>query len=180
MAGRLALRTRNGTDCSARYPEVVAGLASLHGRHLIDGEACVLDDIGRSDFERLQDRSRRRGWHSGADLVAFLAFDLLAHRSANIRPWPVERRKAALQRLLTPRRHRPCCTSATCPKVDASSTPRRAHWSWKGSCASGLVRLTPTVCAIGTGSRSSGRGPYRLSGSTAESRRIAAKRRCAT
>jgi bifunctional non-homologous end joining protein LigD len=80
----------------------MAGLSNLRGQHLIDGEVCVLDDLGRADFNRLQDRSRRRCWYDGCDPVAFLAFDLLAHRGRDIRAWPVERRKEALQRLLTP------------------------------------------------------------------------------
>jgi bifunctional non-homologous end joining protein LigD len=95
--GRVELRTRNGADCRGWYPEIVAGLAGLHGQHLIDGEVCVLDEVGRPSFDRLQDHSRRRCWYVGADPVAFLAFDLLAHRGADIRAWPVERRKAALQ-----------------------------------------------------------------------------------
>jgi bifunctional non-homologous end joining protein LigD len=103
IAGGVAeLRTRNGADCSGWYPEAVAGLASLGGQHLLDGEVCVLDELGRADFNRLQDRSRRRCWYAGCDPVAFLAFDLLTHRGRDIRAWPVERRKAALQRLLTP------------------------------------------------------------------------------
>jgi bifunctional non-homologous end joining protein LigD len=101
-AGRVELRTRNGADCSGWYPEVVAGLVTLRGQHLLDGEVCVLDEVGRPSFDRLQDRSRRRGWYAGCDPVAFLAFDLLAHRGADVRAWPVEKRKAALQRLLTP------------------------------------------------------------------------------
>jgi bifunctional non-homologous end joining protein LigD len=96
------LRTRNGADCTAWYPEVVQGLATLAGEHILDGEVCVLDDVGRPDFERLQDRSRRRRWYAGCDPVAFLVFDLVAHRGSDIRAWPVERRKAALQQLLTP------------------------------------------------------------------------------
>ena len=100
--GAAELRTRNGADCRGWYPEVVAGLASLRGQQLIDGEVCVLDELGRADFNRLQDRSRRRCWYAGCDPVAFLAFDLLAYRGRDVRVWPVERRKAALQRLLTP------------------------------------------------------------------------------
>jgi bifunctional non-homologous end joining protein LigD len=100
--GKVALRTRNGADCTRWHPEVVAGLSALRGQHLIDGELCVLDDLGRPSFERLQVRSRRRGWYAGADPVAFLVFDILAHRGRDVRTWPVERRKAALQALLTP------------------------------------------------------------------------------
>ena len=100
--GLVQLRTRNGADCTRWYPEVVRGLASLAGQHILDGEACVLDDVGRPDFERLQIRSRRRRWYEGADHVAFLAFDLLVHRGRDIRGVPVQWRKKALEQLLTP------------------------------------------------------------------------------
>lgn len=100
--GEVQLRTRNGAYCPSWYPEVVRGLASLAGQHILDGEACVLDDIGRPDFNRLQDRSRRRGWRPGDDLVTFMAFNLLVHRGRDVRGWPVERRKSALQAPLTP------------------------------------------------------------------------------
>jgi bifunctional non-homologous end joining protein LigD len=102
---QVELRTRNGADCSAWYPEVVQGLATLPGQHIVDGEVCALDKIGRPDFERLQERSRRRRWYAGCDPVAYLAFDLLAYRGADVRTWPVERRKAALHQLLTPPPH---------------------------------------------------------------------------
>ena len=99
---QVELRTRNGADCTAWYPEVERSLASLAGEHILDGEVAVLDALGRPDFNRLQDRSRRRRWYAGADPVAYLVFDLLVHRGVDVRPWPVERRKAALQKLLTP------------------------------------------------------------------------------
>lgn len=98
--GQTALRTRNGADCTTWYPEVSGALQGVPGTHIIDGEVCVLDDLGRPDFERLQDRSRRRGKPAGADPVAYLVFDLLMHRGKDIRRWPVERRKAQLQELL--------------------------------------------------------------------------------
>jgi bifunctional non-homologous end joining protein LigD len=99
---QVELRTRNGADCAGWYPEVVQSLATLAGQHILDGEVCVLDELGRPDFERLQERSRRRRWYAGCDPVAFLVFDMLVHRGRDIRAWPVERRKAALQALLTP------------------------------------------------------------------------------
>jgi len=38
---------------------------------------CVLDERGRSDFDRLQARSMRKGWKPGLDLVVFCVFDVL-------------------------------------------------------------------------------------------------------
>ena len=85
------------------FPEVVRGLGGLSGGpHIIDGEVCVLDDLGRSDFDRLQDRARRRRWYEGCDPVVFCAFDLLARDGRSLIGLPVEARKAQLSELLTP------------------------------------------------------------------------------
>jgi bifunctional non-homologous end joining protein LigD len=97
------LRTKSGVDCTAWFPEIADPLAMLHGGpHVIDGEACVLDEIGRSDFERLQARSRKRRWYAGADQVTFCAFDLLYVDGRNLMPLPLTMRKAMLKDLLAP------------------------------------------------------------------------------
>lgn len=101
--GSVQLVTKNGADATKWFPEICAGLATLPGGpHVLDGEACVLDDLGRSDFNRLQDRARRRRWYAGADPVAFCAFDLLAQDGKPLIAQPVEKRKAHLAALLTP------------------------------------------------------------------------------
>jgi bifunctional non-homologous end joining protein LigD len=69
---------------------------------VIDGEACILDEIGRSDFERLQARARRRRWFAGADQVTLCAFDLLYLDGRNVMGLPLSERKAMLQQLLAP------------------------------------------------------------------------------
>lgn len=98
---RVELRTRNGANASTWYPEIRSTLAGLtKTRTVLDGEACVFDTIGRSDFEKLHARSRRRGWYAGADPVAFYVFDMLVHRGKDIRPLPLQDRKALLARLL--------------------------------------------------------------------------------
>jgi bifunctional non-homologous end joining protein LigD len=103
-AGRVLLNTRNGADATKWFPEIVDGLASLPGGpHVIDGEVCVLDEIGRSNFDRLQDRARRRRWYAGCDRVVFCAFDLLAHEGRSTIGLPVEERKRQLSKLLTAR-----------------------------------------------------------------------------
>ncbi|MFS8930930.1 hypothetical protein [Cupriavidus taiwanensis] len=98
--GTPALQLRQGGDATAWFPELVAELAKLPAGAILDGEVCVLDDIGRSDFDRLHARALRRRWYRGADLVVLCAFDLLAHRGRDLRGQPIERRKAQLQQLL--------------------------------------------------------------------------------
>ena len=98
---RVALRTRNGADATSWYPELIRDLAGLsRERIVLDGEVVVLDAHGRSDFERLHARSRRRGWYDGADAVVFVAFDVLVHRGKDVRGQPLEARKAILARLM--------------------------------------------------------------------------------
>jgi bifunctional non-homologous end joining protein LigD len=101
--GEVRLATRNGADATKWFPEVAEGLATLlGGPHVLDGEVCVLDEWGRSDFARLQDRAHRRRWYEGCDSVVFCAFDLLARDGRSLIGLPVENRKAQLQKLLTP------------------------------------------------------------------------------
>lgn len=98
---RVELRTRNGADATGWWPEAAKALAGLAtARTVLDGEMVVLDDLGRSDFERLHARSRRRGWYDGADAVVYAAFDVLVHRGKDVRARPLVDRKALLARLL--------------------------------------------------------------------------------
>lgn len=101
--GPTELRTKSGVDCTKWFPEVAELLANLKGGpHIIDGEACVLDEIGRSDFERLQVRARRRRWYEGCDPVTLCAFDVIYVGGRNVMGLPLEERKAMLQQLLAP------------------------------------------------------------------------------
>jgi bifunctional non-homologous end joining protein LigD len=55
--GHVELRGRNGTDFTARYPEVRdLGRALGAGRIVLDGEVVAFDEEGRPSFERLQSR----------------------------------------------------------------------------------------------------------------------------
>jgi bifunctional non-homologous end joining protein LigD len=96
------LRTKNGVNCTAWFPEVAQLLSELPEPMILDGEVCVLDEIGRSDFERLQARARRRRWTPGADPVTFCAFDVLYAEGRYVMERPLVLRKAMLQRLLAP------------------------------------------------------------------------------
>lgn len=100
--GRVELRTRNGANCSKWFPEIGQVLAALKGGpHVLDGEAAVLDDIGRSDFNRMHARAAKRRWDP-LNPVAYCAFDLLVLNGTSVMDRTYEERKALLFELLAP------------------------------------------------------------------------------
>lgn len=100
--GRVELRTRNGANCSKWFPEISQVLAALKGGpHVLDGEAAVLDDIGRSDFNRMHARAAKRRWDP-LNPVAYCAFDLLVLNGTSVMDRTYEERKALLFELLAP------------------------------------------------------------------------------
>ncbi|MER6702202.1 ATP-dependent DNA ligase, partial [Streptomyces fimicarius] len=55
--GTILLRARSGTDIRAAYPELLPLAVAIGARSaVLDGEIVALDEQGRSDFERLQQR----------------------------------------------------------------------------------------------------------------------------
>jgi bifunctional non-homologous end joining protein LigD len=98
--GQAQLRTKNLKDCTAWFPEVAEALAAIPGRHVIDGEACVIDGMGMSNFNRFQERARHRRWYPGCPRVTLCAFDLLVHDGISIMGLPLVERKARLAQLL--------------------------------------------------------------------------------
>ena len=98
---RRALRTRNGADCTKWFPEVSESLRNVAGGpYVTDGEVCVLDELGRSDFDRLQDRARRRRRYEGDDPVVYCVFDLMAEGDVVRINEPLHKRKVRLQKVL--------------------------------------------------------------------------------
>ncbi len=61
---------------------------------------CVLDHLGRSDFNRLHTRARRKTWYEGADLVVYCVFDVLVATQNDLRTATLEKRKAVLAKIL--------------------------------------------------------------------------------
>ena len=66
-------------------------LSTIRGHHIIDGEMCVLDGLGRSDFDRL---------HSRESAKTYCAFDLLVHDGVDIMSEPLVERKSRLALIL--------------------------------------------------------------------------------
>jgi ATP-dependent DNA ligase len=102
-AARVELRTKNGANCTAWFPEVGRSLACIAGGpHVLDGEVCVLGPDGVCDFNQLQERARKRRWYKGAPLVTYCAFDLLIEGRESIMDRPLMERKERLKELLAP------------------------------------------------------------------------------
>lgn len=70
--------TRGGHDWTERFPAIKQAAAWLPvGTAILDGEAVVLDDQGRSDFGMLQQSLGGRGGRKRSSDAVFMAFDLL-------------------------------------------------------------------------------------------------------
>jgi bifunctional non-homologous end joining protein LigD len=89
--------TRNGYDWTERYGTIVEAAERLPCRTaIIDGEAVVMGENGRPDFQSLR-REMARG---SSSRVQFQAFDLLYLDGGDLRQLPIIERKEALRELL--------------------------------------------------------------------------------
>jgi hypothetical protein len=76
------LFTRNGHDCSSRYPWIVeSALRNRHRQFVIDGKALILGIDGIPDFNALHSRQRD-------EEVQLYAFDVLALNGEDLRGLP--------------------------------------------------------------------------------------------
>ncbi len=138
--GRVLLRSRQGTDMNAAFPEILdAALAQLPGDTGLDGELVVWEGE-RLAFERLQQRlARRRG--AGALAAArtwpahLVVFDVLHLDGTDLTPWPYARRRAALETLFA---DTPLTAPFTlCPSTTDPATAR--DWlTWTSAGLEGL------------------------------------------
>ena len=102
----LTLRARSGNDITAQYPELRQLPKTITATQaILDGEIAVLDERGRSHFEKLQERMHVR--NPSPKLVSdfpvvFFAFDLLYCDGYDIRESPLLERKELLQKILHP------------------------------------------------------------------------------
>jgi len=105
--GRVRLQSRTGRDISAQYPDLRDVAKHIDAdTAILDGEIVVLDDDGRSNFERLQSRMNVRS--PSAELVKqapviYYVFDLLYCDGYDLRQAPLIGRKELLRRVLRPR-----------------------------------------------------------------------------
>ena len=92
---RVWLYTRNGHDWADRFPAVVEAARALKAsRFLIDGEVMIAGPDGRAVFDLL------RSGRQVKPQALLCAFDLLLIGDEDLRPAPIELRKARLAGLL--------------------------------------------------------------------------------
>lgn len=145
-----SMRTKGGTTCADWFPELKQGRSALAAGCVLDGEICVLDSLGRADFERLHARALRKRWYEGADRVVFCAFNLLVHRGRDVRQAPIEERKQWLQSLLSASREQ-------VGMLSVQAVPDQSEWLYQQCVA---LELEGIVCKrAGSTYQSGGRSP---------------------
>jgi bifunctional non-homologous end joining protein LigD len=95
---RVQIWSRRGADFTGRFTRIADAVRGLSADEaVIDGEAVVFQNDGRSDFHALL---TKRGWL----VAALVAFDVLRLNGDDLRQRPLEKRREALARLIAKRR----------------------------------------------------------------------------
>ncbi|WEX76866.1 non-homologous end-joining DNA ligase [Sinorhizobium numidicum] len=98
---RIRIITRGGYDWRDRFPTIADDARRLAvNTAVIDGEAVVLDEKGRSDFGMLQRALGRLPSSYEAGAIVFYAFDLLYLDGRDLRRLPLRERRRLLQPLV--------------------------------------------------------------------------------
>jgi bifunctional non-homologous end joining protein LigD len=92
--------TRGGHDWTHRFPAIAQAAKNLGTTLILDGEAVVLDEQGRSDFALLQQALGGRGGKRKASEAILYAFDLLYCDGHDISRLELAERRHLLQELL--------------------------------------------------------------------------------
>ncbi|WP_246765011.1 non-homologous end-joining DNA ligase [Ensifer sp. PDNC004] len=96
--GEVRAITRGGYDWTPKFGSIVAEARELgHTPMIIDGEAVVLDDQGRSDFGLLQRAVGKKPSAHDASEIIFYAFDLLCLDGRDLRWLPLSERRQLLE-----------------------------------------------------------------------------------
>ncbi|MFK0277455.1 non-homologous end-joining DNA ligase [Ensifer sp. NPDC090286] len=98
QADQVKILTRGGYDWVKRFASIARAAQQLgSGTMIIDGEAVVLDNQGRSDFGLLQQALGGKGGTRNAGAPQLVAFDLLYLNGRDLRCLPLAERRARLE-----------------------------------------------------------------------------------
>ncbi len=147
----VTIRSRNGLDKTAQFPDLVAAFArlaaKLPGPLLLDGEIVALDARGRpTSFTRLQKRIHLTGAKAVAALadaqpVAFKAFDLLREGDEDLRRRPFSERRRRLQKAFRPPARSPLGLSEIAPGDGRALHRRAIREDWEGLVAKDVASV---------------------------------------
>ncbi|QJP14651.1 ATP-dependent DNA ligase [Starkeya sp. ORNL1] len=99
--GGVRVLTRGGHDWTTRFAHIAEAASKLGpGSMILDGEAVVLDEQGRSDFGGLQQALGGRGGKRFAREAIFYAFDLLYLDGRDLTREPLSERRRLLDPML--------------------------------------------------------------------------------
>ncbi|MBX5015976.1 non-homologous end-joining DNA ligase [Rhizobium lentis] len=97
----IRILTRGGHDWTDRFPAIAAEARRLPvSTAILDGEAVVLDEQGRSDFGKLQKSLGGRGGNRASRDAILMAFDLLYFDGHDIRSTEFSSRRHLLEGLV--------------------------------------------------------------------------------
>ncbi|MGO8036179.1 non-homologous end-joining DNA ligase [Rhizobium leguminosarum] len=97
----IRILTRGGHDWTDRFPVIkLAAMWLPVGSAILDGEAVVLDEKGRSDFGLLQQSLGGRGGKKSSSDAIFMAFDLLYFDGHDLRNSELDMRRHLLEDLV--------------------------------------------------------------------------------
>ncbi|WP_184393340.1 non-homologous end-joining DNA ligase [Rhizobium sp. BK650] len=97
--------TRGGLDWTSRFPVIAEAARALgSGSMILDGEAVMGDEAGRSDFNLLQKSLGASGKHGGAlaSPAIMFAFDLLYFDGHDLRRLSQQERRQLLETVIPP------------------------------------------------------------------------------
>jgi bifunctional non-homologous end joining protein LigD len=93
--GTVSLYSRNGISFNKKYSPVAESLRKFRFDAVLDGEIVVVDDQGRSDFQKLQHYQ-----DPGGGSLIYYVFDLLYFQGHDLTGLPLLRRKELLKKIL--------------------------------------------------------------------------------
>jgi bifunctional non-homologous end joining protein LigD len=93
--GDVSLYSRNGISFEKKFFPIVESLRKFRFDAVLDGEIVVVDEQGRSDFQRLQHYQDSESGH-----LLYYVFDLLYFRGHDLTDLPFQRRKELLKKIL--------------------------------------------------------------------------------
>jgi bifunctional non-homologous end joining protein LigD len=95
--GKISLLTRSGQDWTEKFESIEVALKKINvSSAIFDGELCVLDKRGHSDFQKLQEEIKAK---KSVQFVYYI-FDLLHLNGKDLRNLPLTQRKELLKSVL--------------------------------------------------------------------------------